>query len=258
MDLLSISGYIGAIIIGITLGLIGGGGSILTVPILVYLLGIEPVLATAYSLFVVGMTSVIGVFQKYKVKEVDTRTALIFVIPSLVSIYLTRRYFIPLIPDPVFGMEKGVLLMVFFSIIMLVAGFAMVRNRTEGDGKKHGSYLFVIGEGLVVGFLTGIVGAGGGFLIIPALVLMGGLSMKLAVGTSLFIIALKSIMGFSGDLMAGQVIDWNFLLIFTGLSIIGIVLGVYFSKLIDGKKLKKGFGYFVIAMAFFIAIKELI
>lgn len=257
MEVLGIIGYVGAILIGITLGLIGGGGSILTVPILVYLLGVEPVLATAYSLFVVGLTSVIGVFQKYQVKEVDTKTAVIFVVPSLVSIYLTRRYFIPVIPDPVLGFDKGTLLMVFFSLIMLIAGFAMVRKRSEGDGKKHGGIGFIILEGLVVGFLTGIVGAGGGFLIIPALVLMGGLSMKVAVGTSLFIIALKSGIGFMGDIVAGQSIEWSFLLIFTGLSIVGIILGVYLSKYIDGKKLKRGFGFFVIAMAFFIAIKEL-
>ena len=257
MELTGLLGYAGAVIIGITLGLIGGGGSILTVPILVYLLGIEPVLATAYSLFVVGFTSAFGVVQKYRVKEVDTKTALIFLLPSLLSIYLTRRYFIPIIPDPVWGMEKGTLLMVFFSLIMLVAGFAMVRKRTEGDGKKHGGMGLIIIEGLVVGFLTGIVGAGGGFLIIPALVLLGGLGMKLAVGTSLFIIALKSAMGFMGDIVAGQMIDWSFLLLFTGLSVIGIFLGIYLSKLIDGQKLKRGFGFFVIVMAFFIAIKEL-
>lgn len=260
MDISIFTGYFGAIVIGVTLGLIGGGGSILTVPVLVYLMGVEPVLATAYSLFVVGFTSIIGTAQKYRVREVDTRTALLFVLPSLVSIFLTRRYFIPVIPDEVWGMEKGTLLMVFFSLIMLVAGLAMLRQK-HGEaepGKKKGHFGLVVLEGFFVGFLTGIVGAGGGFLIIPALVLLGGLNMKVAVGTSLFIIALKSAIGFTGDLGAGQDIDWGFLLLFTGLSAVGIILGVFLSKKIDGNRLKKGFGYFVVVMAIFIAVKELL
>jgi uncharacterized membrane protein YfcA len=260
MDIGILTGYVGAVVIGVTLGLIGGGGSILTVPVLVYLMGIEPVLATAYSLFVVGFTSVIGTAQKYTVKEVDTRTAILFVLPSLVSIFLTRRFFIPKIQDMVWGMEKGTLLMVFFSLIMLVAGLAMLRQkRTDSAPKERkGNFGLVILEGFFVGFLTGVVGAGGGFLIIPALVLLGGLNMKIAVGTSLFIIALKSAIGFTGDLGAGQDIDWGFLLLFTALSALGIILGVFVSKKIDGTKLKKGFGYFVVVMAIFIAVKELL
>jgi len=266
MDIL---GYIAAIVIGISLGLIGGGGSILTVPVLVYLLGISPVLATAYSLFVVGSASLVGAFNNLKKGLVSVKTAIIFAIPSFLTVYATRLWVVPSIPDQLvtigtFDLTKDIAIMVFFAAIMLAAAVSMIRNKRkdvadESETKElKFNYPMIVLEGVVVGFLTGIVGAGGGFLIIPALVLLARLPMKLAVGTSLFIISIKSIIGFMGDLQAGQAIDWPFLLIFNGLAIVGIFVGGHLSNFIPGQKLKKGFGWFVLIMAVYIILKELL
>lgn len=266
MDLIEISGYLGALVVGLVLGLIGGGGSILTVPILVYLIGLNPIIATAYSLFVVGVTSVIGAFKNYKKGLVDVKTATIFAIPAFIAVYLTRRFLVPMIPDVVFSannfqVTNSIFIMVLFAIIMLLASFSMIKTKKNKDLEANAepiSYNFplIALEGILVGVLTGIVGAGGGFLIIPALVLLAKLPMKKAVGTSLLIIAVKSLIGFLGDLPNIDV-DWNFLLLFTALSVLGIILGVYLSKFISGKKLKKGFGYFTLIMAIYIIYKEL-
>lgn len=270
METATIIGYLGAAIIGISLGLIGGGGSILTVPILVYLLGVNPVLATAYSLFVVGSTSLAGSFSFMKKGLVNFRTVLVFATPSFVAVYLTRKFLVPAIPDPLFTigglpLTKDVGIMVFFALIMLAAAITMIRkkkdnksNAQEGgpDGGIHFNYPLIAIEGAVVGTLTGIVGAGGGFLIIPALVLFARLPMKMAVGTSLLIIAIKSLIGFLGDL-GNQPIDWMFMIWFTALSLIGIVIGSWLSNKIDGNKLEKGFGWFVLFMALYIMTNEL-
>ncbi|WP_299362791.1 sulfite exporter TauE/SafE family protein [Winogradskyella sp.] len=266
MELGEILGYSGALIVGLVLGLIGGGGSILTVPIFVYFIGLNPILATAYSLFVVGVTSIIGAFQNFKKGLVDVKTAVIFAVPAFIAVYLTRRYLVQMIPDVVFSIgnfdvTNNIFIMVLFAIIMLMASFSMIRNnrdaleKTESETQEFNYPLIAI-EGLVVGVLTGIVGAGGGFLIIPALVLLAKLPMKKAVGTSLLIIAVKSLIGFLGDL-SNLKIDWPFLIVFTSISIVGIILGVYLSKFISGKKLKKGFGYFTLIMAAYIIYKEL-
>jgi uncharacterized membrane protein YfcA len=264
MELNQILGYIGALVVGLVLGLIGGGGSILTVPILVYLIGLNPVTATAYSLFVVGTTSLFGAFQNYRNKMVDMQTAIVFAIPAFVAVYLTRRYLVPAIPNSLFTifdfeMTKNIFIMIFFAIIMLLASISMIKTKKKINSiEQEVNYNFplIIVEGVVVGALTGIVGAGGGFLIIPALVLLAKLPMKLAVGTSLVIISAKSLIGFLGDVQ-NLVIDWTFLIIFTLLSIIGILIGVYTTKFISGEKLKKGFGWFTLLMALYIIYKEL-
>lgn len=248
MEAIEIIGYIGALLIGLVLGLIGGGGSILTVPILVYALTLNPVLATAYSLFVVGTTSLVGAIKNMMKGMVDFKTAIIFAIPAFIAVFLTRAYLIPAIPDELFTIgtivvTKNLAIMLFFAIIMLLASISMIRNnRKESDEESVITYNYplIIVEGLVVGTITGIVGAGGGFLIIPALVLLAKLPMKKAVATSLFIIAIKSLIGFLGDVKNLE-IDWAFLLPFTALSIIGIFLGIWLNKFIDGKKLKKSF-----------------
>jgi len=266
MDVTEILGYLGAVIVGLVLGLIGGGGSILTVPILVYLIGLNPIVATAYSLFVVGVTSCIGTFQNFKKGRVDFKTAIIFSIPALIAVFLTRRFLVPMIPAEVFTVGEftvtnNIFIMVFFAIIMLLASISMIRNRKDKvEESSHQNiqfnYPLIALEGIGVGILTGIVGAGGGFLIIPALVILAKLPMKTAIGTSLLIIAIKSLIGFLGDI-ANLEIDWNFLLIFTFLSIVGIIIGVWLSKFISGKKLKRGFGYFTLFMAIYIIYKEL-
>jgi len=262
LELTEILGYLGALVIGLVLGLIGGGGSILTVPIFVYLLHINPVTATAYSLFVVGVSALVGAVRNMQKGLVDFRTAIVFSIPAFVAVYITRRYILPAIPDSLFtisGYEitKDIGIMVFFAIIMLVASFSMIRNKREevAVSKKGFNYPLIILEGVVVGLLTGLVGAGGGFLIIPALVLLAGLPMKKAVATSLLIIAVKSLIGFIGDIETMS-IQWSFLLIFTSISVAGIFVGVWLNKFIDGKKLKKGFGWFVLLMAIYILFKE--
>lgn len=258
-------GYFASILIGVSLGLIGGGGSILTVPVLVYLLGLNPVLSTAYSLFVVGTTSLVGSFTYMRKQLVNYRAALVFAIPSFITVFLTRKFLVPAIPDPVFTLgdftlSKGAGIMGLFALIMLAAAFSMIRHKedqekdSEGEGTSF-NYPLIGLEGAAVGLLTGLVGAGGGFLIIPALVLLAKLPMKMAVGTSLLIIAAKSLIGFLGD-VGQQAIDWQFLAIFTSLSVVGIFLGSYLTRFIPGEKLKRIFGWFVLGMAVFILWKE--
>ena len=262
---MEILGYIASVLIGISLGLIGGGGSILTVPVLVYLFHVEPVLATAYSLFIVGITSLVGAAPKYKQGLVDLKTAIIFGIPSITTVFLTRKFLIPVIPQNIFSIgdfavTKPILIMVLFAMLMIAASISMIRNgikETKDNGPRKFNYPMILLEGSVVGILTGLVGAGGGFLIIPALVLFSKLPMKMAVGTSLLIIAAKSIIGFTGDLTNFKM-DWKLLLLVTGAAIIGILLGNGLNKKIPGEKLKKGFGWFVLVMGIYIIIRELI
>lgn len=265
MEWIVIVGYALALLIGISLGLIGGGGSILTVPILVYVLSVDPVLATAYSLFIVGASALVGSFDFMRKELVSYKTALVFGIPSILAVYATRKFLVPAIPDEIFTLgdfliTKDLGIMVFFAVIMLLASYSMIKGRKEKTEADRGpikfNYPLILGEGAVVGTITGLVGAGGGFLIIPALVLLAKLPMKLAVGTSLLIIAAKSLLGFLGDI-GQQEIDWVFLAIFTGIAVAGIFLGSYLSNFIHGKHLKKGFGWFVLIMAVYILLKEL-
>lgn len=263
MELFDILGFAGALLVGLILGLIGGGGSVLTVPVLVYLMFINPVTATAYSLFVVGLTSLVGAIQNMKKGLVDIKTALVFSIPAFIAVYITRRFVVPAIPDKIFEigdfvLTKNVAIMLFFAVIMLLASVSMIWSNPKEMSKSQSvkyNYPLIIIEGFVVGILTGIVGAGGGFLIIPALVLLAKLPMKKAVATSLLIIAIKSLIGFIGDIENLE-IDWKFLVFFTSLSIVGIFVGTWLSKFIDGKKLKKGFGWFILIMGVYIIIKE--
>lgn len=265
MEITEVLGYLCALLIGVILGLVGGGGSILTVPVFVYLLYINPVTATAYSLFVVGVSALVGALQNMQKGWVDYRTAIVFAIPAFVAVYATRKFILPAIPEQLFTageyvLTKNVGIMLFFALIMLVASYSMIR---EGRQKPSVSavvaynYPLIIVEGVVIGVLTGLVGAGGGFLIIPALVLLAKLPMKKAVATSLLIIAIKSLIGFIGDIENLE-IDWSFLLPFTGISVLGIFLGVWLNKFIDGGKLKKAFGWFVLVMGIYILFKELI
>ncbi len=261
MSIIDYLGYFAAFLIGIVLGLVGGGGSILTVPLLVYLLGYNPVVATAYSLFVVGTSSLVGVIQKHQKRLVDFKTGLAFSFPSFLAVYISRRYLVPNIPDEIFKINsftltKEMAIMVFFAIVMLIASTSMIKRKTKNEDlfTKQPYYKTFI-QGLVIGVITGLIGAGGGFLYVPALVLWSGLSMKNAVGTSLVIVSINSIIGFFGDLHSLR-IDWLFLLSFSFLTILGILLGGYLSKYVSNKKLKKGFGWFILVMAIYIFIKE--
>lgn len=277
---MEILGYIGAVLMGLSLGLIGGGGSILTVPILVYLFQVDAVLATAYSLFIVGLTSLVGSFSHIKLGNIHWRTAIVFGIPSIISVFLTRSFLVPRIPDPImtfgqnatagaaFVLTKSVGLLLLFAVIMVMAAYSMIKPSkkasadqstvVESDGQqpKFNNPL-ILSEGAIVGVVTGLVGAGGGFLIIPALVLLAKLPMKQAVGTSLMIIAAKSLIGFVGDMRGNEVIDWSFLAVFSSIAVVGILIGSWLSKRIPGEKLKPAFGWFVLVMGTYIIIKEL-
>ncbi len=264
---MEIAGYFLAVLVGVSLGLIGSGGSILTVPILVYVMGVNPVLATAYSLFIVGSTALVGGVQSALQKRVDFKTLFIFGIPSIAAVYATRMWVMPLIPNELFSIgtfvvTKPIALMLLFAVVMILASISMIRpgkknESTDENQPLQYNYPMILLEGLVVGVLTGLVGAGGGFLIIPALVLLAKMPMKLAVGTSLFIIAAKSLIGFIGDLQGSEIIDWKLLAGFTGAAVVGIFIGIVLSKKIPGAKLKKAFGWFVLIMGIYIIVKEL-
>lgn len=265
MEITEIFGYFGALFIGIVLGLIGGGGSILTVPVFVYLIHINPITATAYSLFVVGTSALVGAINSTRKGLVSFRTAIVFAIPAFIAVYATRKYLVPIIPEQIFSVSEFIVtkeigIMIFFAIIMLLASISMIKNNKKDithEGTVQYNYPMILLEGAVIGVLTGLVGAGGGFLIIPALVLLAKLPMKKAVATSLLIIAIKSLIGFIGD-VENLDIDWTFLLSFTTISIVGIFIGMYISNYINGKKLEKAFGWFVLAMSIYILIKEFV
>lgn len=262
-----IIGYFLAIIVGISLGLVGSGGSILTLPILVYLLDVEPVLATAYSLFIVGVSAIFGSIKNATQKTIHYKIALYFGIPSIIAVYATRAYIVPNLPEVFFTnndivITKAMGLMILFAIIMILAAISMLKKqRLNTDLQENHppklNFFLVLLEGTLVGVLTGLVGAGGGFLIIPALVILAKLPIKNAVATSLVIIAAKSLIGFLGDVQKMPDIDYKFLFFFTFLSVLGIFIGIKLSQYISGAKLKRGFGWFVLIMGFYIFIKEI-
>lgn len=261
MEITHFFGYFCSLLIGVVLGLIGGGGAILTIPILVYLMYVEPVSATAYSLFVVGVTSAVGSAKNIKRRLVDFKTVLFFAVPAVITVYSTRRFVVPAIPSDLIEISgyiitKNNAIMVFFAILMLFASLSMIRNkRAEMDSAPATNYPLLMLLACITGFLTALVGAGGGFIIIPILVLFAKLPMKNAVATSLVIITINSLIGFTGDMQTMK-IDWGFLLPFSVLPIIGIFLGIWLHRFIDGKKLKKGFGWFVLLMSIYIIFKE--
>lgn len=256
-------GYLASIVIGLSLGLIGGGGSILTVPILVYLFKINPELATSYSLFIVGITAVTGSYSHYKMGNLRLKSAIIFALPSIISILTIREVIFPKIANTLFSIasysvSKDLMIMIVFSILMIAASLSMIRKKTVKIDNSEPNYMQLAFIGFVVGIVTGFLGAGGGFLIIPALLFFANLPMKQAVGTSLFIIAINSAIGFTGDLYIGTPIDFTFLSIISAMAFIGIIIGTRLSKKIDGDRLKPIFGWFILIMGIYIIIKELL
>jgi uncharacterized membrane protein YfcA len=254
-------GYLASILIGVSLGLIGSGGSILTVPLLVYLFQVSPLLATTYSLAIVGLSSIAGVISRLKQRLIDFKTIFIFGIPSIIGVFSSRKFLLPAIPELIYGgahfmLTKSHFIMLFFAILMFIAALSMIlgKNKEEEEALPIYGFMLML-VGFAEGLLTGIVGAGGGFLIIPALVILAKLSMKKAIATSLVIISIKSLVGFSGDLL-NTAVDWSFLSKIILLATLGIITGNYLNKKIDGTKLKKGFGYFVLAMSLIIFIEQ--
>jgi uncharacterized membrane protein YfcA len=260
---MEILGYFFSIIIGVLLGLIGGGGSILAVPLLVYLFKIDAVIATSYSLFIVGVSSYVGVVNFLKKNLVDLKTAFLFGIPSIVTIYITRSFLLPQIPAHIisintFTLTKNMFLMLFFSMLMFASSLTMLKKNSTKETttakKNFGASIIV---GLFVGIVSGLVGAGGGFIIIPALVFFLNLPIKKAIGTSLLIIALNSTIGFLSNIKSIE-IDIHFLLFITSLSTLGMLIGIYLSNRIAGENLKPMFAWFVMLIAVLILYKEII
>ena len=323
-----------ALAVGAIMGLSGAGGSILTVPILVYVVGVDAVTATAYSLFVVGVTSTVGAASYWRRGQVNVRAAVAFSIPSLVVVFFTRSVLVPAIPAQLgtvagVAVSKDLFILVLFAVIMALAALSMIakpryrlsltetprpartadapragasgapgRPRSApgksypvtepcergsrvaavtrtgpGDGHEteHGagagaesvgavkvSIPLAALEGTVIGVFTGVVGAGGGFAIVPALVVLSRLPMRVAVGTSLTIIAAKSLAGFAGDVALQADFDWGLLLAFTALAVVGILAGSRIGRHVPGAKLRPAFGWFVLVAAAGILVRELL
>ena len=263
--MMEVLGYSLAVLIGVSLGLIGGWGSILAVPVLAYIFGLDEKLATAYSLFVVGSAALLGAIRQHKHGHVDLKTALVFGLPAVAGVWLVRHFVVPVLPDVLlsFGgidFTRRMAMFGLFAVLMIWAATSMMASRQNQSNSAAVTYHrgLILIEGLVVGGLTGFVGAGGGFLILPALMMFANLEIKRAIGTSLSIIAFKSLLGFLlSDALTAE-IDWPFLLRFTGCALVGILAGVGIGHFIDGRKLKLGFGYFIIIMAGFIVTMEFI
>ncbi|PWT78509.1 MAG: permease [Bacteroidetes bacterium] len=262
---MEILGYSAAVIIGLSLGMIGGGGSILTVPVLVYLFHINPATATSYSLFIVGITSLFGAYTNFRKQQVSIVTALLFGTASVITTLVIRRWVVPAIPVILFetgkfAITKSFAMMAGFALLMIIASVSMIRpcrkcEEIQTNVQPEYGRLFLFG--VLIGIVTGLLGAGGGFLLIPALILFLKMPMKKAVGTSLLIIALNSLIGFTGDI-GNYTIDWALLAILTVLAISGILIGSFVSQGINGNKLKKGFGFFVMIMGIYIITNELL
>lgn len=257
-------GYVASFLMGITLGLMGGGGSILTVPIMVYLFHVSPTIATGNSLFVVGLTALIGSIMYIRKGDIDFKIGFSFAVPSVIGVNISRGLIIPKIPGLIFSfagfaLTKEILIMVTFAILMMAASYSMIKKKSQRKTMKVHPLIrtaLIALQGLIVGLIAGFVGAGGGFLIIPALVLLAGLAMRVAVGTSLMIIALQSLLGFAGDVSRGIKFEWSLLAIIATIAIVGIVVGSAFAHKIKEQKLKMAFGWFVLIMGATILIEQ--
>ena len=257
-------GYFLSILMGIVLGTMGAGGSILIMPILVYFIEVSPSLATTYSLIIVGFTALVGCISHFRNNKINIFVTLIFTFPSIIAIYFTRRYFIHLLPDNFyFGqllVTKDFLIMIIFSLLLAIASYLMLFGENSKSRKYINNFynnLKVIFFGALVGFITGIIGVGGGFLIIPTLVIFLGLNIKAAVGSSLFIIFIKSLIGFLGDIKSGVEINFNIILIISLCTSFGILVGSYYFKNINSENLKKVFAYFIAIISVIIIIYEI-
>lgn len=258
---MELAGYFISLLIGMSLGILGGGGTVLTVPILVYFFHIDPVLATSYSLFIVGSTSSIAAVQKWLQKEINLKVTLVFGIPSLSTVYLIRKFIIPQLPEIIYQnswitIHRGPLTLILFALLLIGAAVGMLKPRQLKKPvlpEVQGLVLL----GIAVGIISGLLGAGGGFIIIPALIFYASLNVQIAVGTSLSIIALNSLVGFSSDLLHHS-IEWPILLRISGLAIAGTFAGLWISEKIEPDGIKKIFGWFILLTGFFILVKELL
>jgi uncharacterized protein len=260
--MIHIIGYFFSILIGFSLGILGGGGSILTIPVLVYFFGMDPVIATTYSLFIVGVTAVSGSITNYRMNNVDYRTVVLFGTPSIAVLFIVRKWLVNLIPSTIFIsgdfiITKSIFIMIMFSTLMLISGLSMIKARTYSPSKEKQSFTRLTIQGCITGAVTGFIGIGGGFIIVPSLVLFAGLSMKKAIGTSLTIITFNCIVGIVSNLTAVQSVNFVFLLTFSALAILGILAGTWATRFIPEKRLKPFFGWLILAMSVIIFLKVL-
>jgi uncharacterized membrane protein YfcA len=258
--MIEIFGWVGIFAVGFVLGLLGGGGSILIVPVLVYLFHQTAQSSTAMSLFVVGLSSAIGLFVSKQHTQVHWGSVVAFAIPSSIGAFLARQFFVPVTPDPILGMSKDMFLLVAFALLMLIVGVRMLMPSSKNlkeEPLKEKSSVSATPIGFAVGTLAGYLGAGGGFLIVPALNQILRVSMVVAIPTSLAIISAQSLVGFTGTL-SNSTTDWMFALKLTAVCVVGTLAGSQFKKSIAPEKLKPIFGVFVRVIALFMLGKELI
>lgn len=261
--MMEILGLVLAICIGITLGMMGSGGSILTVPVLVYVFKVDPNLATTYSLFAIGASACVGSINNYFKGNIDFRKVLNFGFPSVVTVFFTRQYILPLIPDEFhigkWTIHQNLVLMILFAIVMIYSALNMINGsisiKKMGEEGRYNRLAIAI-QGAGVGFVTGVVGAGGGFLIIPALINFYKLPMTSAVSTSLAIICINSLFGLAGDLEKFSLFDWQTILVYTGLLLSGMFLGFYLVRFFSNTQLKVGLGYLILVIGLVILFKE--
>lgn len=261
-------GYVLGLLIGMCLGMMGAGGAILTIPVLTYIFDINPIISTTYSLFIVGITSFIGSVGYVRNSFYDLKAAIFFGIPSTIAVVLTGKFLFPAVPASMdiagIVLGKDLLIMILFGVLMLLSAIAMIRSSRGAIRKDDFSETRRFRYGLIlliavgVGMVTAFLGAGGGFLIIPSLVILGNLPMKKAVGTSLLLITVNSLLGFvSKSSVLETELDWSFLLSFSALTAVGILTGVRFARLISGERLKLYFGYFVLVLGIIVLGQEL-
>ena len=252
--MLQLAGYCLSVLIGFSLGLIGGGGAILAIPVLVFFFDIDPEAATTYSLFIVGITAVSGSINHYRIRNIDYITVFLFGIPSVIMLFVMRRYLLKQIPSIIYQqgslvISKSLFIMIVFSIVMLIAGLLMIKKKSYAPSEERLNLSRLVTVGCITGAITGFIGIGGGFIIVPSLVLFAGLPMKKAIGTSLTIIAVNCMVGILSDLNDAASLDYFFLVSFSAFAIAGILLGTWMIKFIPDKKLKPILGWVILAMS---------
>lgn len=266
MDIIEFFGFVGAFFIGLIMGVLGGGGSILAVPILAYIFHFDEKIATAYSLCIVGSTGLIGGVRQALQKMVDWKVVFQFGFPAVIGITIVRAFLIPALPSDLFTIgdffvTRRMAMFGLFAFLMVFAAISMLKGKKDDENIVENQLKFnpvLLIQGFLIGGLTGMVGAGGGFLIVPALMMVAKLNMRKASATSLVIIAINSLIGFFiGDALHIK-IDWTFLSIFIGISMLGILVGTYINKFLPIKFLKRTFAIFIILMAIFMFIEEFI
>ncbi|MBP6730726.1 MAG: sulfite exporter TauE/SafE family protein [Chitinophagales bacterium] len=265
MDIYHILGYIGAVVTGLVLGLLGGGGALLSIPVLVYLFNLPASIATGYSLFLIGITAMGGALENIRKQLVDYKAAVYYGVPSALAVYSVRRFLIPALPHTFFTvnnftLDKDHFILFLLVLVMLIAGYKMIRHNPPPKDEHTGEVIDVprlAMYAVLIGSFLGLVGAGGGFLMIPALVLFAHLPMRKAVGTSLLLVSLNSFIGFLGDVHSNPAMDWTFLFAFSSCSIAGVLAGTYLHRFIHGDAMKKYFGWFILILAVTMIVKEI-